>query len=313
MGDQRNPGQGRNSKWKVRLLGQVLPIGLPVVTLAATAMAGVNHGYAKLYWFTIGGSAVLIAGFITVSKEKEKKGLREQAVQAKTNLAMALSGAGQPLLAALAAVSAAKTAQDARAAVSVLVNRTVAVTQDACGRQTEIDCRTRAVFYRFVGLDLQREYCEGRQGEKPRDAFLHNGSEHDIEAIRTAQGRNALIVDDLENSPPAHFFDPKGRKYKSFIAAPVRTDAQSFGMLIVDSDKAFSLSDVDTGYLALLATIIAAGFAHLHSAEQADEEKIRLESELKAYMNAPLNGVSTQPRVPAARGEDPDAQLSVES
>ncbi|MFE7870323.1 GAF domain-containing protein [Micromonospora humida] len=317
MGDQRNPAHGRHSPWKARLLGRALPIALPVITLGATAMAGVNHGYAKLYWFTIAGSAVLISGFVTVSKEKEKKAFREQAVQAKTNLAMALSGAGQPLMAALAAVAVANTAQDARAAVKVLVNRTVAVAQDACGRQTEIECRTRAVFYRFVGDDLQLYYCEGRQGEKPRDAFLHNGSEHDIEAIRTAKGRNARVVEDLENSPPAHFIDPKGRKYKAFIAAPVRTDAQSFGILIVDSDKAFTLSDVDTGYLALLATIIAAGFAHLLSVEHAEDKRTRLEQDLKAFRNASSNGVPISsylpPRQPGGRGEEPDDRLTVES
>ncbi|MEU4435811.1 GAF domain-containing protein [Micromonospora chalcea] len=338
MGDQHNPEQGRTFKWKARLLEQVLPMGLPVVTLAATAMAGVNHGYAKLYWFTIAGSAVLGSALIAVNKDKEKKTLRKQAVQAKTNLAMALSGAGQPLMAALTAVSAARTAPEARAAVSVLVNRTVAVAKEACGRQTEVECRTRAVFYRFVGDDLQVEYCEGRQGEKPRDAFFQNGTAHDIEAIRTARGRNALVVDDLENNPPAHFFDPKGRKYKAFIAAPVRTDAKSFGMLIIDSDKAFTLSDVDTGYLVLLASIIAAGFAHLHSAEQADEDRARLESEtarlesetarlesetarleseLKSYKRKSSNGTVVEPQIPPrqpiAKGEDPDGQLVSES
>jgi GAF domain-containing protein len=268
-GETRRPGR----TWRDLLLKQMLPMLLPVITLGASAMASANHGLAKLYWYTIAGSAVLGAAAVSVSKEREKRAVEEQAVGAKTALAMALSGAGQPLIYAMNSVAAASELEEARAAMKVLINRTVAIAQEECGRQIRTECRTRAAFYRFEASgDLVLDYHEGRPGENPQERFNANGSQHDLAAIKTAQSKSGLVINDLVNKPPTHFKNPAGRTYKSFIALPVRTDTKSYGMLVADSTLPHSLSDVDKGYLVLLAGILAAGLAHLEKVERLQQE-----------------------------------------
>jgi hypothetical protein len=241
---------------------------LPFVILAASGMASVNKGGPKFYWYSIAGVAVLVSGFVTVARDRQNGTLREQAVKAKTALAMALSGAGQPLIAALSEVTAADTLATTQSAMRTLINRVVGVAQEESGAYGEDECHTRAALYQFVGDDLELTYNEGRHGDRPRRYFRAAGPAHDVEAIRVANGDNGLVVDDLENNPPPHFIDPRGRNYKSFIAVPVRVHGKSFGMLVVDSDKPFSLGNVDRGYLVLLSGILATGLAHLECVER---------------------------------------------
>jgi GAF domain-containing protein len=270
-------------------------------------MAGVNKGWARFYWYTIAGSAILITGIITYIKEKDTKSLREEAVRAKTTLGMALSGAGQPIISALAKVTSSSTTETVRAAIEVLINRTVAVAREECGQHTDEDCRIRAVFYRFEGQDLNLVYCEGRTGETPREAFSANGPPHDIEAIRVAKSHNGLVVDDLENHPPAHFADPKGRTYKSFIALPVRVQDHSYGMLIVDSDKPHTLSEVDKGFLVLLAKILAAGLAHQDIIEHAEVDKLKLHAQFNRSLALGAVGDETASEIARQRNGDNEA------
>jgi GAF domain-containing protein len=314
VGSRKNSDQRSKPGWAAEVrkwtLRHALPVVLPAGTLAATAAASVNQGLAKFYWYLLAGSTVIIAGLVNLIKDRRTRTIRNEAIRAKTALGMTFSGVGQPLIAALGSATAASKVEDVRAAVKVLLNRTVAVAQAECGRQTDLDCRTRAVFYRFVGPNLELAYCEGRHGDTPRESFLLNGSPHEQEAIRVARGQNAVVVNDLENSPPPHFTDSKGRSYKAFIAVPVRAGGQSFGLFIADSDKAFSFSDVDKGYLVVLAGILAAGLAHLENAERAEEN--RNQSELDLSVEVRANGRAGEQHIFPQRDKSPSPRTAIE-
>ena len=71
-----------------------------------------------------------------------------------------------------------------------------------------------------------------------------------------------LLSEDLESVTPRHFDYSRGTSYKSFITVPVRAGSESYGILTIDSDRANSLTEVDRGYVVLLAGVLAAGIAH---------------------------------------------------
>ena len=146
----------------------------------------------KFYWYTVAGAAALVTGVLAVVRDRQANSFEEKAVEAKTALTMALSGAGQPLIAALSEVAASDTLAATESATKKLVNRTVGVAQEESGRYSEEECHTRAAFYRFVGEDLELAYNEGRHGSKPRRSFLTKGTAHDQEAIRVANSDNGL-------------------------------------------------------------------------------------------------------------------------
>ncbi len=259
-----------SSSFRVRqlLVWHVTPVFLPILTLVATAIASANHGWTRVYWYSIAGAAILAAGVLNVFKQRQADRFRSEAVSAKAALSITLADSGQPLISQLGTVTSSFNLDEIRSAVDTLMNRTVALARSLSGRNPAVACATRAVFYELQDRRLVRRSFEGRAGEAPRPDFLTGRSDHDNEVVRLAQGEKVLVVDDLAGQPPPHFIDPVGRTYKSFIAVPVRAGRRSFGLLIADSDKPRSLGGEDKGFLILLAGILAAGLAHLHSWKQ---------------------------------------------
>jgi hypothetical protein len=231
------------------------------------AIAAVKHGPVRVYWCLGSFLAILITSVITVNKELNATAARNEAIRARVALATALTSAGQPLVAALGDVTSATTLQDARANVLVLLNSAVSLAQTEVGRLSA--CRkTRAAFYCFEGRNLVRKSYHGyAASDAPRQEFVNGRSDHDNEVIRFAKGENARLVTDLENDPPPDFIDYRGRSYKSFVSVPVRAGSTSFGLLTADADSAFALTEVDKGYLILIAGTLGAGLAHVAAIE----------------------------------------------
>lgn len=239
---------------------------IPVIVVATTAIAGAEQGPVRVYWSLGTVAAVLGTSILTINKEQSAVAARAEAIRARIDLATALTTAGQPLVVALGNVTTTETAQEAQATVAVLLDRAVSIARSEVGRLSS--CRTRAVFYRFNSGNLVRQTYYGYAGANvPRPEFTSGRSEHDNEVIRFANGENALLVQDLENNPPPHFSDNRGRSYKCFVSVPVRAGSKSFGLLAADADRAFALTDVDKGYLILIAGALGAGLAHLAAIE----------------------------------------------
>jgi putative methionine-R-sulfoxide reductase with GAF domain len=212
---------------------------------------------------------VLVSGVFTYTNDRNSSAYRNKAIRLKTDLATALNDTGRPVVVALGNVTAARRVAPAREVLAILRDRAVSLAQSEIGNQST--CKTRAAFYRFEegGRRLVRVSYQGWAAgcKAPRTEFVSGRSDHDDEVIKFAVGEDSLLVRDLENYPPAHFADAKGRSYKSFVSVPVRAGTKSFGLLTADADHAYALTDIDEGYLVLIAGALAAGLAHVETVE----------------------------------------------
>jgi hypothetical protein len=254
------------SLWRSRISRATTNVILPLVAVTTTAIAAVKHGPVRVYWSLGTFFGVLVIGLISYNKDRTSAVIREDAIRSRTDLATALNDTGQPLVAALGNVTAADLPEDARREIAVLLDRAVSLAQTEMGSSSS--SRTRAAFYCIEGDRLVRKSFHGWAGsDAPRTEFVQGRSEHDNEVIRFAHGENALLVQDLENNPPPHFSDFRGRSYKCFVSVPVRAGRKSFGLLTADADQAFALTEVERGFMILIAGVLGAGMAHVDAIE----------------------------------------------
>lgn len=262
------------TRWRRRSMRYGPPTIFPVVAAVTANVAGVNHGSVRVYW-TLGAIAATIGTAIFNGLKERQSGLSASAavagVAARTELGTAFARAGEPLITALGEVTAARSPEERRAKIEVLARLTVDIAAARCGREVADRGNVRSVFYQVSksGDTLERYCFAGRQGNKrPRQQFRRKDSSHDDLAFMIADSDEVLLVDDLDKDPPKEFRDSTTRSYKCFIAVAVRAGSEGYGLLSVDSDKPRSLTDVDRGYLVLLAGILAAG---LGCRERMDE------------------------------------------
>lgn len=235
------------------------PVGLPVAVSLTGAVSGVTTGATKA--FAIFLTIVCVAGTAIYNKSKQNLATNAstEAAIAREELAVGITSAGQVLIRALGRVSAAKEADKRDSAMQRLVERVVDTAKSQCGSEQQ---KNRAAFYEKRGNLLVRSYFSGRHEKEPRPSFEKGTDrQHDEEVFRLADGTDSVLFDDIIERPPPHFVDAGGRTYRTFMAAPVRTEDESYGFLSVDSPTARSLSDNDLGYLIFLARILGAGLA----------------------------------------------------
>lgn len=243
---------------------------LPVIIVSTTAIASVKHGPVRVYWSLGVFAAVLLTGLANYNRDRTTAVVRDEAIRSKTDLATALNDTGQPLVVALGNVTATESTEDARREVAVLIDRAVSLAQTELSRSSA--SRTRSAFYCFDGKQLVRKSHHAWAGsEAPRRDFVPDRTEHDNEVIRFAHGENALLVKDLENNPPPHFADPKGRSYKSLVSVPVRAGSKSFGLLTADAVSAYAFTEIEQGFMILIAGALGAGVAHVEALESKEQ------------------------------------------
>ncbi len=162
---------------------------------------------------------------------------------------------------ALGRVTAAESESDRLNEIRVLVKTAVGLAKTMSGRSGERRSRTRSMFYELVN-DRQLKLSEyvGDYGD-PREYFNAASSENDRSVVELAQSETVLFVKDLDLAPPAYFSNPRGRPYKSLISVPVRAGDLSFGVLMLDSEYAGALTDVDIAYAIHIAGLLGAGLA----------------------------------------------------
>jgi GAF domain-containing protein len=217
---------------------------------------------AAVYWYIGTVVGLLINGLIGYHKDRTSAAGRQAAIKSATELATEQNNMWRPLITALGKVTAAVNTADALPELKVLTDRAVGLAQTQLA--TSSYSSTRAAFYALEGDRLARERWHGWNGcRAPRTEFVQHRSPHDDEMIRCANGENAQWIDDLEQDPPAHFIDFKGRSYKSCISVPVRAGNISYGLLTADSDRAYALTGNDRGFMILIAGMLAAGLAHV--------------------------------------------------
>ena len=239
-------------------------IVLPLSVAICSAIAAVEHSYARVYWSIGSIFSLFLIGLIGYSKDRAATAITNEYLRSKSNVATALNDAGKSLVVAVGDVTSANSFAGASTNLKVLTDRAVSLAQSELARSSK--SRTRAALYCFEGDHLKRNSYHGWNGASaPRTEFIPGRSDHDDEVLRFARGENALLVDDLVNAPPPHFSDNKGRSYKSLASVPVRAGDKSFGFLTADSDTAHALTGVELGHLVLIAGVLAAGMAHVET------------------------------------------------
>jgi hypothetical protein len=260
----RQPKHKPDRGWPTATLRVATNIVLPIVIAVTTAIGTVNHGAVAVYWYLGTVVGLLINGLISYNKDRTASVARNTAIRSETDLAAALNNTGQPLVSALGSVTACENPDDAEREVAVLIDRAVSLAQSMLGATS--DSQTRAAFYSIDGNRLQRKLWHGWAGcTAPRTEFMRGRSEHDDEVVKFVHGENALLVENLEEHPPPHFMDSRGRVYKSFVSVPVRAGNKSYGLLTADSDRAYALNGNHRGFLILIAGVLGAGVAHVEA------------------------------------------------
>jgi hypothetical protein len=233
-----------------------------------TAVAAVNHGPVRVYWSIGAFAAIGTASALSVMKERRSKAVYATAERTKSELASKLADIGLPLLTALGRVTSASTADEASAAIEVLIDRSVGLAQTQLGNQTDLDCQIRATYYELDKnrSKLSRVSSHRCAGQKlPRLEFLKARDDHDDDVIKLALREDVRFVPDLDRESLPHSTDSSSRSYKTLIAVPVRAGSRSYGLLTADSDLAYSLTNADRGFLILVAGTLAAGLAHMEA------------------------------------------------
>lgn len=274
LADGRRKGRP-DAGWRTTVSRIATNVLLPIVVTTTAAVGADNRGAVAVYWYLGTVVGLFINGLISYNKDRTATAARNSAIRSETDLATALNNTGQPLVAALGRVTACRRLEDANAAAGVLIDRAVSLAESVLA--TMFNSLTRAAYYSIEGERgdrLERKLWHGWTGSTaPRTSFELGRSEHDNEVVKFAHGENALLVDDLEERPPPHFVDPKGRVYKSFLSVPVRAGDKSYGLLTADSDRAYALTGNHRGFLILIAGVLGAGVAHVEAvAIKSDDE-----------------------------------------
>jgi hypothetical protein len=266
MSHNEQNGHGRSL---VRVVSSSLarycvPVLLTIFTAVATGIAAVNHGPHRVYWSMAAFAAIAGNAVLNAFKEHRTASTHRSTDEVKAELATTLADIGLPLVAALGNVTSARSVNDATAAIDVLIECSVSLAQTQLGRQGADKCRVRAAYYEFDSSNkLVRKNPHAYAGAKlPRADFSAGRSDHDNEVLKFARGEDVRFVRDLGSEAPPYFADAAGRCYKSFISVPVRAGSKSFGLLTADSDKPYSLTSADVGFIILVAGTLAAGLAH---------------------------------------------------
>jgi GAF domain-containing protein len=178
----------------------------------------------------------------------------------------------------LGEVSASRDPEARRTALRVLVSAVVDIAQSQIGTISRPDVakrqskpRIRSNFYAFSDSDTLKLVMYFPRNDSPRQDFVRGRSYHDDDVIDlAARSRQVRMVPDLLEVAPPYFEDAPGRSYRSLIAVPVRAGQRSFGLLNVDCDQPHMLTDVDVGFMILLAGVLAAGLAQWDGSLEPD-------------------------------------------
>jgi hypothetical protein len=242
----------------------VLLVMLPGALAGAGGIAALKKGQTRTYWILLIVFFTLVLAFLNVWKEIQTRRAVRSAISAKAALAGALSQSGKPLVSLLTRVTEAK-GSDRRSEVKTLISRTVQICYSQCGRMTHHKGRTRSVLYLFSTPEvLTRQEYDGREGKSPRLEFNSQWGDANKHVVEIARGEDTVLVKDTEgDDAPTYFVPQKGCEYRSFLQVPVRTERRSFGFLSVDSDKPYSLTEADVGFVVLMARLLASALALL--------------------------------------------------
>jgi GAF domain len=234
---------------------------LPGTITASSTFAGASSGQKKIILILLAIFCTLVVSSWNVYKEIQTK---KTANSVKVT-AQLLSRTGGPLVSLLGNIASQDSLEARRSDTNTLAVRILGIAQSECGRHGARGGTPRSTFYRFTSPTHLERYriWDGRQGPAPRLDFDATRDKNDRGVIEIANGEDYLLVEDVDNAPPDFYRDYTGREYSSFLMVPIRAGGHSYGFLSVDSDRSFSLTKIDVGYVTLMAALLGAAMALL--------------------------------------------------
>lgn len=138
------------------LLRQLLILVLPVLAVTTTFLAGANKGPVRIYWTLCAIGVTFIQGSVHLRKEVVLRTAREEAIAARTNLAITVFDASQPVVATLQNIADADNPEDRRSSVDILIRCTVGLAHTQLGHQTGIRCSVLSNRRNTAGFSRRR-------------------------------------------------------------------------------------------------------------------------------------------------------------
>jgi Domain of unknown function (DUF4407) len=247
-----------------------LAVRLEALHRIAAQQPSVQLAILATFLLVTGAGMLPVVGQLRIKKDSGviKPRHAEVAAEAKAKLATAamsavMSTVGDELIVDLAELTTL-SGDACREKLAALTSKVTEAAANQCSRNAGDRTRVRAAFYQFKGsrfnrLDLVR--WQGGDSDVPAQFFDEARDRFSASVVRIATGRNAARYPNLDIEAPSGF-EHSGRKFKSFMAAPVVAGDERIGVLTVDSDEVDIFTDLEEGYLQLLAGLLAAGVSH---------------------------------------------------
>jgi GAF domain-containing protein len=247
------------------LLHPVVAVVLSVALFAAGPAIALTHGSAKGWNVVAFGAVAVLSAARTVLSAQEAGGFKSAANKGFERAV----GLG---LYPLESLSLLCRTIDGSSADKVLENLRESVLETAlraCGPNSDTAReKRRSVIYEFdAGDRLRFVKKKGRSMDpKPRPDFVSTGNpERDVVAWVRGAAQDTPVYDirDDVTKPPHSRGGATGEHYRSLVSIPIYTEGKAYGLLAVDSKDPKSFCGLDGQALRMLATILAAGLAHV--------------------------------------------------
>lgn len=243
----------------------LLVVALPLLTIGTGIQSVTGEGELRPYYIASAITLAFVMSRLSAQRAREETAsdMGRLAVRSAIAAALATDQASRAITTVDAKPTENTTKGEAETAlIETILNRAASL----CGRSTEVEGNSRAVFYRLTDSGmLTLAGWKGRSGRSPRRLFDPARNANDRGVLEIAKGEDVLLVRDVDAAPVDYFEDYEGREYKSTITVPVRCEGRAYGILAVDSNKVNAFSDVDVGFMMLLATNLARGIAEIES------------------------------------------------
>lgn len=213
--------------------------------------------------------------------ETRKQVAEDTLLSAAVNHRVALSDALLPMLSAVVNAADPTNSTSPDVAVAGAIRMALSTAVELCGRRGG-EGRVRACWYEGQGLDTDDPaLCPAAyvgRGVKPSTQFRRNELRGQALFELLSDDRTELFHD-LDVEKPANWkATAHGHtSYRTFLAVPVRTDDQVFGILTVDGAQPYLFTSADVDLVRVLAVALAlplsqqvqhtATVAHLPSAQ----------------------------------------------
>jgi hypothetical protein len=249
------------------VLGAVGAAGGPVLS----AVLPLTNGWAKAGVVAVGVVVGLLGFAIPASKSKiadrRAEELEAEAQAAGVRMRVAMSDSLLPALSYIVTGVDPRSSDRCEEVAAEAVTMVLASAAQLCDKNGK--SRTRACWYQLDLTDVDEILKPKRhfgRGVRPSTRFSLNEPRGEA-LLRLLGNDKSELWSDLSVSKPLNWkaSGNEASSYKSFLVAPVRTGARTFGLLMVDSDESGGLTEEDVPVVQILGWMLALALSQQHT------------------------------------------------